>query len=409
MKAVILERRGRDAAVLAENGTFIKVRKAGDVGEEIEIKEQSAPIRIWRSGAAKMLAAAAIVLALIGGSYHYMTVSVSAYVSIDAGGSSVELAVNRLGRVTTVRPVTESDSELAETLSVTVGGMSVEDAVNKALGTIMENGETVSDDKPVIVGITSGLDSQAEQLESSIKNNVELPVRTVRVSENEREEAHKQDIGGGAYVCGTEDTAEAVITEEQCEDNSSVTTATEIKVIPVFETEQPMIEMQETTAAETPSVTENDNIIQPADNSKEQPAVTAPPEQRRTDEAPRQSELPSDEAPQDRPEMQKDTDPAVGTEDPPQQNEQQQNNIPPAHPAEQNVQEQQPPASDESASPPQSGQQPDNMPPEQSGAQSGQEPKMSVSGENKPQEHSAAMYDTMIPPAMSESDAFGQR
>ena len=39
MKAVILERRGENAAVLAGNGTFIKVRQAGDVGEEIEIKE----------------------------------------------------------------------------------------------------------------------------------------------------------------------------------------------------------------------------------------------------------------------------------------------------------------------------------------------------------------------------------
>ena len=84
MKAVILERKGGEAAVLAENGTFMKVRHSGEVGEEIEI---AAPVpMMWiKQRWVKGLAAAAIVLAVAGGAYHYSAVSVSAYVSVSTG------------------------------------------------------------------------------------------------------------------------------------------------------------------------------------------------------------------------------------------------------------------------------------------------------------------------------------
>lgn len=407
MKAVILERKGSEAAALAENGTFIKVRHAGDIGEEIDIAEHSAPIRIWRSGAAKFLTAAAIVLALIGGSYHYMAVSVSAYVSIDAGDSSVELTVNRLGRVTSVRPVAENSAELAKTLNVSISGMSVEDAVNAALDTIMEDGETVSDDEPVIVGITSESEGQAESLENAINDNAELPVRTVRVSDNEREEAHKQDIGGGAYVYGTEDVSKAVIME-QSEDIAPIATEDEAKVIPVFEIEQTAIETRETTAEEMPQVTENADITEPAEIRQELPAVTASAEQQSIPEIPHQSEQFSGNIQQDRPGTQNNTAPDVGMENPPQQNEQQEN-ILSEQPGEQIGQGQEFPAPGEGDVPPQSGQQPDNMPPEPSGEQNGQGPEISLPDENMQQAQPPEMSGTAKSSAMPAPDTFGQR
>lgn len=267
------------------------------------------------------LAAAALVLVVAGEAYHYTAVSVSAYVSVDAGGSSIEFTVNRLGRVTSVVSVSDNDSELAEALSSRVNGMSVEDAVTSALDTLTEKGGFSPQDDLVIVGITSGSDSQAESLENAIMNNTGHSVYTVRVSDEERKEAHRQELGGGLYVYGTEDATEAVI-NEQLEDNVPVTTEAEINVISVFENELPISGTQETTATEMPPVNENDNIIQHADIPQEQPTVTASPESPGIPETLRQSEPPFGEAPQDRPEMQNETAPAVSSEKPQQKNEQ---------------------------------------------------------------------------------------
>ena len=206
MKAVILERKGEDAAVLAENGTFMKVHRPGEVGEEIDIAPNVTPMPGLKQRWLRGLAAAALVLVAAGGAYHYTAVSVSAYVSVDAGGSSIEFTVNRLGKVTSVVSVSDADSDLAESLSGSVNGMSVEDAVTSALDTLTEKGALSPQEDLVIVGITSGSDSQAESLETAIVNNAGHSLYTVRVSDKEREEAHKQELGGGLYVYGHDDT-----------------------------------------------------------------------------------------------------------------------------------------------------------------------------------------------------------
>ncbi len=417
MKAVILERIGENAAVLAENGTFIKVRQAGDVGEEIEIKEQSAPIRIWRSGAAKFLTAAAIVLALIGGSYHYMAVSVSAYVSIDAGESSVEMTVNRLGKVTSVRPVAETSAELAKALNVSVSGMSVEDAVNAALDTITDSGKTVSDEEPVIVGITSESEGQAQRLENAIAANAELPVRTVRVSENEREEAHKQDIGGGAYVLGTEDAAaEAPEEKAEIEDDieQEATTVAETTVIPISDTELPVIEVQENE-----NINKSDEIAPPQNEENEivqAPDMSAPPQH---------NEQFTNEAPPEKPHGENQTAPAPD-EGEKTDNMQQPDNMPPEQPGEQNGQPHESAIPEEETMPPKTGQQPkeqdgqeqgappsaegeqspDIVPPEQPGAQNVGAPEQ---GGGVPPEPPDPASGAVAPPAMPGIDAPEQR
>lgn len=210
MKAVILERRGTEAAVLAENGTFLKVPCSGETGEEIDIAPNVTPVPGFRQRLMKGLAAAALVLVAAGGAYHYTAVSVSAYVSVDAGGSSLEMKVNRLGQIISVESVTDDGSALAETISGEVRGMSVEDAVEKALDTLAENGKLTGNSDPVIVGITSESDLGAKNIETAIAQNVELPVHTVRVSGAEREEAHRQELGGGQYVYDRAGTADAL-------------------------------------------------------------------------------------------------------------------------------------------------------------------------------------------------------
>ncbi len=289
VKAVILERKGEDAAVLAENGTFMKVHRPGEVGEEIEVAADITPMPRFRQRWIRGLAAAALVLAVAGGAYHYTAVSVSAYVSIDAGGSSVELAVNRLGRVVSVTTVTEDDSGLAETIKSDIRGMRIEDAVPAALDMIAEEGGTTGTDDIVIVGITSESDSSAESLENAIAQSIERPVRTVRVSERDRTEAHSQELGGGLYVYEREEAADSSIAEPEPAGASdaevfAAITEDDVEMIP----EASAREEGETTGAEAP-----ETLAQPAesgtiprrDDAFMQPAA---------DTAPQEAERPED-------------------------------------------------------------------------------------------------------------------
>ena len=215
MKAVILERRGTEAAVLAENGAFIKVPCSGEIGEEIDIAKNVTPMPSFAQRLMRGLAAAALILVAAGGAYHYSAVSASAYVSVDAGGSSFEMKVNRLGQIISVESVNDDDSALAETISGEVRGMSVEDAVGKALDTLAENGKLSDENEPVIVGITSETEYEAESIENAVAQKVELPLYMVRVSEQDREEAHRQETGGGRYVYDRDESANE-LSESDC-------------------------------------------------------------------------------------------------------------------------------------------------------------------------------------------------
>ena len=245
MKAVILERRGTEAAVLAEDGAFIKVPCSGEIGEEIDIAKNVTPMPGFAQRLMRGLAAAALILVAAGGVYHYTAVSVSAYISVDAGGSSFEMKVNRLGQIISVESVNDDDSALAETISGEARGMRVEDAVGKALDTLAENGKLSDENEPVIVGITSETEHEAESIENAVAQRVELPVYTVRVSEQDREEAHRQETGGGRYVYDREETA------NELPENNAVETENDMISLFVPITEEESIDNENAAAGET--------------------------------------------------------------------------------------------------------------------------------------------------------------
>lgn len=269
MKAVILERRGTEAAVLAENGAFIKVPCFGEIGEEIDIAKNVTPMPRFGQRLKRGLAAAALVLVVAGSAYHYTAVSVSAYVSVDAGDSSLEMKVNRFGQIISVESVTGNDSALAETISSEVHGMSVEDAVGKALDTLAENGKLSDENKPVIVGITSESENGAESLENAISQRVELPIYTVRVSEEEREEAHRKELGGGRYVYDRVETANTLSVNDTDETEEDVISI----FVPITEKENADNENDAAEKAYVPE-TEQEKITETISEEK----IVRPPE-----------------------------------------------------------------------------------------------------------------------------------
>ena len=280
MKAVILERKGGEAAVLAENGTFMKVRHSGEVGEEIEIAAPIPMMRItqrWIKG----LAAAAIVLAVAGGAYHYSAVSVSAYVSVSAGGDQVEFSLNRLGRVVSVTALGDN-SQAVESIKSDINGMKIEEAVPAALAILEEEGGLSAQQDIVIVGITADSESRSESLESAIIKNVDMPVRTIMVSEEERQQAHRQEQNGAIYVPER---------EKAEEDDSDYIETSETQLVIPFTTSQqsevysiipPEEKPEETpgTIPPAPDITENNPGITDAEPKKEGsvPVFAAPSE-----------------------------------------------------------------------------------------------------------------------------------
>ena len=114
MKGIVLEKRNGFAAVLREDGLVVKARVQAGVGETVELNDAAAPkrgrpaLRIVRTAVAAVLA-----LAITGGAYGYTNVAAASYVTLDTEETSVELSINRMGRVVGVRALDEGSEELA--------------------------------------------------------------------------------------------------------------------------------------------------------------------------------------------------------------------------------------------------------------------------------------------------------
>ena len=66
MRGIILERRGDYAAVLREDGAVLKLRRAEEVGETVELTAEILPMPSGRSRW-RSVAAAALAVAVLGG------------------------------------------------------------------------------------------------------------------------------------------------------------------------------------------------------------------------------------------------------------------------------------------------------------------------------------------------------
>lgn len=121
MKAVVMEIRGKWAAVLCENGEFRKVKKGNlKVGDSLDfIPESSGKILSIASFKRSLAASAAAVFLLTAGTigvYAYNNVLPSSYVSLDIN-PSLEYSLNRKNHVIRVKGLNEEGREIADALS----------------------------------------------------------------------------------------------------------------------------------------------------------------------------------------------------------------------------------------------------------------------------------------------------
>ena len=95
MKAIVLEIKNGEAAVLREDGIVVTTRQKCRVGDTIEVDDRVKIGGVKRfNRIARLAIVAMLVICIAGGSLGYMTASASSYVSVDAGETSLEFAVN---------------------------------------------------------------------------------------------------------------------------------------------------------------------------------------------------------------------------------------------------------------------------------------------------------------------------
>ena len=156
MKAVVLEIRDGEAAVLREDGVVVRVRRQCEVGDTIELAEEK---KILSLRSFRTLAAAACLAVVLttSGVYGYTTALACTYVSVDVAGEnadeaeyssagSVEYALNRRNRVIGVKALDASGEAAAEELMRRgVKGMTLGEALDLT-GEVLQGKDSAEED-----------------------------------------------------------------------------------------------------------------------------------------------------------------------------------------------------------------------------------------------------------------------
>ncbi|MCR5826554.1 MAG: hypothetical protein K6G54_08295, partial [Oscillospiraceae bacterium] len=203
MKAIILERRGEQAAVLCTDGSFRTERVSGEVGETVELTEKTVAFprrRSWTRNAV----AALLALTITGGTLGYMGGTASAYVSVDVDeDSAIELTINHFGRVIAVSALGEESEELARSVSGEVRNRRAEDAINITMECLQDKGLLGEEGETVIVGVATDNERRAEDLKQIVERTAERdgarPVYVSETSRAEREQAMERSVSVGRF------------------------------------------------------------------------------------------------------------------------------------------------------------------------------------------------------------------
>ena len=223
MKAVVLEIRKNEAAVLCKDGQIVKIRRKDlTVGETIEISAaEICPDR--KTVVYKQLrkygtvAAAAAILLGFGGNHIYNTALACSYVSLDIN-PSIEYTLNRQDRVLDVTAVNEDAQEIVTQLKEKgVKKESLSDAITMTAELLEENGYiTDGETDYILINVASDNDKKSEALKKEAQSvfdemnaedeeNIHLTLTESTVSQ--RKEARDLGLSAGEYkeICSIGD------------------------------------------------------------------------------------------------------------------------------------------------------------------------------------------------------------
>lgn len=208
MKAIVLEIKNGEAAVLREDGIVVTTRQKCRVGDTIEVDDRVKIGSVKRfNRIARLAIAAMLVICIAGGSLGYMTASASSYVSVDAGETSLEFGVNRFGRVISVEGLDENSEAFAREIAAEVKNKKFDEAMNHAVSRMEEDGRIESDAADAVVaGVTSGNEKQKEELQEGLqrsfthKDGKGPKLYMMDVTAEERQEAIEKKQSPGMFA-----------------------------------------------------------------------------------------------------------------------------------------------------------------------------------------------------------------
>lgn len=196
MKAVVMEKKWGMAVVLKEDGSFTRIFTSARPAEEINLKEKRYGGSLSMRGAFASLA----LLLITVFSLNYLTVETYAYVAIDSD-SSIEISLNRLNRVVSVKALNEESEELASLLNVSINGQSYEQALHTARVALKE--ETSSkDDDHVQISISSDSQKGREKLKEKTETIFGGEDDRISVYDSDleyRKKAEESGLSAGEY------------------------------------------------------------------------------------------------------------------------------------------------------------------------------------------------------------------
>ena len=218
MKAVVLEIRDGEAAVLREDGVVVRVRQACEVGDTIEVAEEKERHLFSVRSVRCLAAAACLALVLTGTGVHgYNTALACTYVSVDAEigtqedksaetVGSVEYVLNRKNRIIRAEGRDEAGKAMAEELMRRgVKGMELAEALTAAEEVMKEKvPEDRGDITRMLVNVSADSSDRRDMLVREAARSFEAkdPDMQVDVTENtlaDRKKAEELGISAGRY------------------------------------------------------------------------------------------------------------------------------------------------------------------------------------------------------------------
>ncbi|TWH78110.1 anti-sigma-I factor RsgI family protein [Sedimentibacter saalensis] len=164
MKAVIVEIKGSNAAVLSEDGRISQVKNRNyKIGQEISMSNNS--YAKWA------LTAAAAMLLFVTPAWAYMTPY--SYVSLDVN-PSFEFSINRFDRVLEVKAVNGDAEEMVKEMNIAgLKNKEIKDAVRNVLTELKNQGYiTEGEDGGVVVAASSKSEEKTNNLAAALKTAV---------------------------------------------------------------------------------------------------------------------------------------------------------------------------------------------------------------------------------------------
>ncbi len=206
MKAIVMETRGKKAAILLKDGTFRTVRGRYSVGETIEYRET-----VHHSSRKWMAVAAAVVLmiALGGGLWYDAGYVAYAEVSLDVNPSIV-YTINKRAQVLEVRAVNSEAFEAVNALKEEgLRFMPLSQAIDRTMALFESEGYLDADNEDyVLMNISTDSAGLQTRLASEINSGMELamerdPSTEYRVDHSDRataKRAAQNNMSTGRYA-----------------------------------------------------------------------------------------------------------------------------------------------------------------------------------------------------------------